>query len=274
MGGVVASKWLLESYLPWQRSEVQVVTAADQLAAADRFFDIYVVNLDRDQDRLARFARTMNNAGLSFTRISAVDGRQLVKEDLVRENVITPRFSELATYGEIGCALSHRAVWQAASKRGKPYVLIFEDDVDIDDGLLRRLWQLSQYIEMFTFDMLFLGLDQNTRHLCKYPTKGFEGSYELVCEYFSESSYSEPAKQGLVSLPIVKPWYSGGTWAYIVPRDKIEVVQQAHAGPIDALADREYWNPQKGLRLRAVAPIWFDWHSQASSRQGSRTRQN
>lgn len=273
-GSLLAGKWLLESYFPWAGAVLQTVTAAEQLDAVEQLFDIYVINLDRDQDRLARFTSIMKNAGLSFTRVSAVDGRKLVKEDLLREKVITPRFSALATYGEIGCAMSHRAVWRAASKSKKPYVVIFEDDVDIDGSLLSKLWRLSQSIEAFSFDMLFLGLDQNTRRLCENPPKDLDGSYELVCQYFAESLYSNSVKPRLVTLPIVMPWYSGGAWAYIVPREKIEVVRQAHEGVIDALADREYWNPKKSMRLRAVAPIWFDWYSQASSRQGSRTRQN
>ena len=271
-GSVLAGKWIFELVFPWSGVELRTVAVADQLAVVDRLFDIYVINLDRDQGRLARFARVMDNAGLPFTRVSAVDGRQLVKEDLLQEKVITPRFAELATYGEIGCAMSHRAVWRAASNSKKRYVLIFEDDVDIDASLLSKLWRLSQSIEAFSFDMLFLGLDQNTRRLCENPPKDLDGSYELVCQYFAESSYSNSVKPGLVTLPIVMPWYSGGAWAYIVPREKIELVRQAHEGAIDALADREYWNPKKSMRLRAVAPIWFDWHSQASSRQGSRTR--
>ncbi len=99
-----------------------------------RAFDrIFVVTLERATDRQARVRERL--AGLDFQFHLGVDKRALDAERLRAEGYDADaarrvaRRSRAMTAGEIGCALSHRQLYQAAVERGWERVLVFEDDV-------------------------------------------------------------------------------------------------------------------------------------------------
>lgn len=99
-----------------------------------RAFDrILVVTLERATDRQARVRERL--AGLDFQFHLGVDKRALDAERLRAEGYDADaarrvaRRSRAMTAGEIGCALSHRQLYQAAVERGWERVLVFEDDV-------------------------------------------------------------------------------------------------------------------------------------------------
>jgi glycosyl transferase family 25 len=85
----------------------------------------FVINLDRNPERL-RFMRAQFNAlGFDFERLAGVDGRCL-----------TPGASQAAPYatlapGPIGCFESHRAAWQLVVERDLPCAVVLEDDVGV-----------------------------------------------------------------------------------------------------------------------------------------------
>lgn len=85
-----------------------------------------VLNLDGAQNRLAHFSEQAAQAGLSFERISAVDGR------LLAPNEIADATARSAIYplspAEVGCALSHRRAWIRVLESGAAWGAIFEDD--------------------------------------------------------------------------------------------------------------------------------------------------
>ncbi|HUZ73155.1 MAG TPA: glycosyltransferase family 25 protein [Stellaceae bacterium] len=88
--------------------------------------DVTVINLDRSADRLATFARR-NGHLRSVTRFAAVDGRGLDAQRLIADGVIEPAVANSYTKGALGCALSHRALWEAAISGQRP-ITICEDD--------------------------------------------------------------------------------------------------------------------------------------------------
>jgi glycosyl transferase family 25 len=85
---------------------------------------IYVINLDRDHERWRLF-RDMNARAGAFTRYSAVDGREADRAALERDGVIDGDL----TYnnGQLGCALSHLALWRSAAAENR-VVTAIEDD--------------------------------------------------------------------------------------------------------------------------------------------------
>jgi GR25 family glycosyltransferase involved in LPS biosynthesis len=85
---------------------------------------VYVINLDRDHERLRIFTGT-NPHLTDFTRFSAVDGRQADRAALQSEGIIS---SDL-TYnnGQLGCALSHIALWRGAVAENR-VITVVEDD--------------------------------------------------------------------------------------------------------------------------------------------------
>lgn len=78
---------------------------------------------------------------LSVERFSAVDGRAkpdriaaALDEAAFRRNMGRP-----ALAAEIGCYLSHLAVWERFLETGKPVALVMEDDVVFHDDFLQAL---------------------------------------------------------------------------------------------------------------------------------------
>jgi glycosyl transferase, family 25 len=91
---------------------------------AARPMPIYVINLDRSQDRLAAFLA--RNAHLAdVTRARAVDGALLDRADLIARGIMAADVTY--SLASLGCAISHACLWQVASGRERP-VTLAEDD--------------------------------------------------------------------------------------------------------------------------------------------------
>lgn len=96
-----------------------------------------MINLDESKDRWLRVAGRLNELGLVFKRISAVNGRMLMDKEI--EALTYPldhfetkvRFTRNLTRGEIGCFLSHRKCWEALVESGEKYAIVMEDDIRI-----------------------------------------------------------------------------------------------------------------------------------------------
>lgn len=87
--------------------------------------DIYVINLDRSQERLASFS-TINDHLNEVTRFPAIDGRSLDRQDLARRGIVSPTLKSY-TDGALGAALSHAALWDYSISSGK-VITVCEDD--------------------------------------------------------------------------------------------------------------------------------------------------
>ena len=85
-----------------------------------------VINLPRDAERFAGVKKQMDDQGVYFERIDAVNGRALSESE--RRANATAAARALLTPGMIGCYLSHRKCWQLCVEGGHDAVLVFEDD--------------------------------------------------------------------------------------------------------------------------------------------------
>jgi GR25 family glycosyltransferase involved in LPS biosynthesis len=77
---------------------------------------VHLINLDRSADRLREFV-AFNSASVDFERFSAMEGKSLPRERLVRDGMIDPALDY--TLGAIGNALSHREFWLKSMASGK-----------------------------------------------------------------------------------------------------------------------------------------------------------
>jgi glycosyl transferase family 25 len=98
---------------------------------------IWVINLDRATDRLARMSRQLSALGLPFTRLPAVDARQLTPAQRAAfdEAAYCRLHGMTPVPGEIGCYLSHVEVIRAFVASDARSALIFEDDALLHDTL-------------------------------------------------------------------------------------------------------------------------------------------
>lgn len=122
----------------------------------------YLINLECSQERLANVTNILEMAGITFSRIAAVDGRQRSAEQF-------PQYSHrsaLNRYGrpmsgpEVGCFLSHRRCIEAFLSTSKQYALVFEDDVRLPSGfqsVLQQVISLAQHSPTSTWDVVNLG---------------------------------------------------------------------------------------------------------------------
>ncbi len=119
---------------------------------------IYVINLDRDKERLASVSANLEALGLGFERLPAVMGKDVPGwEQLVdlptyawRNRLDTPRA------GEVGCYLSHLKALDTFLQTDAPWCVVLEDDVEVLPACAEVLRALSEkddwdLVKLFNF---------------------------------------------------------------------------------------------------------------------------
>ena len=91
---------------------------------------LFVINLDRSPERLARFLADNAMPGLAITRLAGVDGRTIDRDGLIRAGLMAADLRHADNV--LGCSLSHVACWKLVAQGDRP-VVICEDD-----AVLRR----------------------------------------------------------------------------------------------------------------------------------------
>lgn len=99
---------------------------------------IYLINLDRSPERLARMQSILRSMGLEFTRFPAVDGSLLTEEELSAKVRLVDGRPHLSL-GEIGCTLSHIECLELIAEGPDNYAVIAEDDVHLCSDAYRFL---------------------------------------------------------------------------------------------------------------------------------------
>lgn len=93
----------------------------------------YVINLDRDVQRLDAVTQNLNMRGLPFKRIPGVVGKELpnwekyvdLKDYAKKNRRTTPKL------GEVGCYLSHLKAMETFLQTNEPWCIILEDDAEV-----------------------------------------------------------------------------------------------------------------------------------------------
>jgi collagen beta-1,O-galactosyltransferase len=82
------------------------------------FDEIYVINLERRDDRKKRIESTLDDLEISYRVVKAVDGTA-IDEAFIKSldiklvpNYRDPYNDRVMNYGEIGCFLSHYFIWK------------------------------------------------------------------------------------------------------------------------------------------------------------------
>lgn len=104
----------------------------------------YLINLDREPQRLQHMTTLLRRVGVDFTRIAAVDKQALSDSDF--QALVAPkpdRWSAL-TKGEVACFLSHRHCLEQIAAGDHRYGAILEDDLhlagNVGDYLNSEAW--------------------------------------------------------------------------------------------------------------------------------------
>lgn len=187
----------------------------------------YLINLDEAKDRLAHMREELARVGLDFERIPAVRGSALSAEERARS--FSPVRSFVASKarrlkdGEIGCALSHLAVYRKMIARGEDVALVLEDDVRLTDRFKAVLARALSKIDVSKPEIVL-----------------FSSIWEK-CDAMRESE-----------IHLVKSMCC--TDAYLVTQPAARLILKANF-PVITVADAyRRWRRRLGLRLFQVFP--------------------
>jgi glycosyl transferase, family 25 len=140
---------------------------------------IRYLNLDRRPDRNEAFLRANANIA-DFERVSAVDGREIDPAALVKAGVFAEPLKHYSP-GAVGCALSHKGVWERSVAEGAMTTLA-EDDVLFNRRFVETASRVLASLPV-DWDIVYWGWNFDSILHLKMP----EGLNETVM-YFQKSS--------------------------------------------------------------------------------------
>ena len=127
----------------------------DNILEMNKYFDkVFVLNLDRRQDRMEKISEKLNKLEIKFERFSAVDGENL---DFTPKYINKPGSGLIENKYALACLLSHLEIVKESKKRGYKRILIFEDDVLISKEIKVILQELRK---IKYWKLLYLGSSQ------------------------------------------------------------------------------------------------------------------
>lgn len=111
---------------------------------------VYLINLDKDVERLAAADAQLRRLDVDYERVRAIYAKELTTEEKRRA---VNRFRWWLAVGrawrpgEIGCALSHFMIYRRMVEEGIPYACVLEDDILLSGNLGERLDRLEKFID-------------------------------------------------------------------------------------------------------------------------------
>lgn len=112
---------------------------------------VFVINLDKDKERLQSFDEQMKKNHIAYERYEAVLGSKVLRDERLSEYCNT-----FCTDGMKGCALSHRSVWELMIEKGYENVIIFEDDSIVSETFDRDFRNVWNFLPK-DYDIVYLG---------------------------------------------------------------------------------------------------------------------
>jgi glycosyl transferase family 25 len=107
---------------------------------------IYVINLDRDVERMASLAGSLRGLNLTYVRVLAVLGKEVPNWEMLVDVELYGARNRLPMPrpGEVGCYLSHLKAMEEFLRTDAPWCVILEDDVEVRPECVEVLAALGQ----------------------------------------------------------------------------------------------------------------------------------
>ncbi len=194
---------------------------------------VYVINMDKDKDRLARFDEQMRQHNISYTRVPGVVG-----VDLGYHDALSRFCNQFCTAGMKGCALSHRAIWEDMLKNRYENVAIFEDDAILDADFNAKFRQGWEQLPT-DYDIYYLG--------CEIHCENKDLSSKVINKIYQ----TEPE---VVDKNLMSVSGSMGTHCYILSEKCAKVILDASInGHIDGELGK--WISEFNLNAYSISPV-------------------
>ncbi|MDD0823536.1 glycosyltransferase family 25 protein [Mannheimia sp. AT1] len=208
----------------------------------------YLISLERDQARRELFFAQPNTS--DFNLFSAINTMQETDESLQARfdfNLFEQRYGRKATKGEIGCTLSHLAIYQQIlvdeNIKDEDYVLVCEDDALFTDNFQAKLDALLPYCEA---DFIWVGQSKITN----FNDSELEINYPIAPSFLCKKIENTNLTYGLPYKP-----YFAGTVAYLVRKQAVKKLLNFAKLPFWLADDYVLFQEQLGLVATAVRPL-------------------
>lgn len=215
---------------------------------------VYAISLPDHAERRRHIQAECARVGLNAEIVDAADMRRATPEE-IRAQCRLPaakrrKKQRYLTAGELGCALSHRAVYQTVLARGQDYALVLEDDARFlaDPAPLLRSGSLQNIAAQYPFDVLILGYVKTLPQHLPYYYRRIPLKNRAV---FAGYRFGTPWEQ-----------YGCGAVGYVITAaGAAKLLSQPQ--PCVAADDWLYFERQLGLRVLHARPALILEHAEA-----------
>jgi GR25 family glycosyltransferase involved in LPS biosynthesis len=145
--------------------------------------NIYLINMDKDKDRLINVTNYCNELNIKFKRFSGIDPKKLLQKE---KNKYLSKFNQyFMPYGIVGCAYSHIYIWLDAIKNNYKNILILEDDILFKKENFYKNFK-NAYNELPNdYDIFFIGYKNNDNEI----KNDFKYIYQSKQPFYETHSY-------------------------------------------------------------------------------------
>lgn len=206
----------------------------------------YAISLANEHERRTHLLNECSRYGIQVNILDACDMRQATQADIEQlSQKMThkkPKKQRYLTKGELGCALSHQAVYRQIVAAQDDFALILEDDVQWQDNPCDLLdsGSLKTIAEQYPFDLLLLGYVKTLAHQLPYYHRRIPIKKRVTWKQFT---FGTPWEQ-----------YACGTVAYIISQQGAQKLLRATTPPHATADDWLHFEEAYDLKILHVRP--------------------
>lgn len=170
--------------------------------------------MKRSPDRLKYMRDHLGSKGIEWSHFDAIDGNELNDEEINRE--VGSLCQTFCTKGIIGCALSHKRIWQKVINENLNNAIIMEDDIVISDNYENILMDAMSQLPS-DWDILLLGCGG----LCNKDNKSTDVSsfiFGLIQPYKNNNVTNKAKAKNGTDTSIFIPELPTGFYCYAVSK--------------------------------------------------------
>lgn len=114
--------------------------------------NIWIVNLDRSEERMTNIKKNFQSLNVTYNRFSAIDGKHVLNN----KNISNVCKYLLCNPSMIGCNLSHKTLWKQLIESNEDAYIILEDDMLLNEKFIRILPMIELCMSKYKIDVLNL----------------------------------------------------------------------------------------------------------------------
>ena len=131
----------------------------------------YVINLKRCRRKKEKISKALDKNNLTYNFYQAVDASKFTPNIIENNKDIGTSYKNWllknkSKWGHLGCSMSHYNVLEKfINEHHQPYLLIFEDDVILDEDFGKKLLEVLNNHKNLEFDVLLAGYNCDSNYV-------------------------------------------------------------------------------------------------------------